>query len=178
MQLPANKTKIVATIGPSSDNVATLAHMIQAGMNIARLNFSHGSFSSHLKTIHRIRETARQCECRVAIMADLPGPKMRIGAIADEPIQLQKGDAFTLTTEEMIGDTRRVSVTFRELPQVVKPGDTLYLDDGFIQLAVDSVQGPDVICTVLVGGRLRSRKGLNLPGIDLGASAFTTHDRE
>lgn len=178
MQLPANKTKIIATIGPASNNVETLIHMIQAGMNIARLNFSHGSFSSHLETIDRIRDAARQCDCRVAIMADLPGPKMRIGAIADEPVQLQGGDAFTLTTEEIIGDSRRVSVTCLELPQVVQAGNILYLDDGFIQLVVDSVQGRDVNCIVQVGGKLRSRKGLNLPGIDLGASAFTAHDRE
>jgi len=178
MQLPTSRTKIIATIGPASNNVETLSRMIQAGMNIARLNFSHGSFSSHLETIVRIREAARQCNQRVAIMADLPGPKMRIGAIAGEPIGLLAGTPFTLTTEEIVGDGRRVSVTCQELPQVVKAGDILYLDDGFIQLVVDAVQGREVNCVVQVGGKLRSRKGLNLPGIDLGTSAFTPHDRE
>jgi len=177
-QLPANKTKIIATIGPASDKVETLIKMMQAGMNIARLNFSHGSYSGHGQTIARIREAARQCGCRVAIMADLPGPKMRIGTIADEPVLLRSGDMFTLTTEEIIGDVHRVSITCQELPQVVKTGDLLYLDDGFIQLVVDSVQGPDVHCRIQMGGKLRSRKGLNLPGIDLGTSAFTAHDRE
>lgn len=178
MKLPANKTKIIATIGPASDNVETLTQLIQAGMNIARLNFSHGSFSAHRKTIAKIREAAQRCGCRVAIMADLPGPKMRIGTIADEPILLRAGEFFTLTTDEITGNNRQVSVTYQELPQAVKTGDTLYLDDGFIQLVVDSVQGQEVHCLVQVGGRLRSRKGLNLPGIDLGISAFTAHDRK
>ncbi|MFH2123136.1 MAG: pyruvate kinase [Pseudomonadota bacterium] len=177
MKLRGNKTKIIATIGPASDNVETLTQMIKAGMNIARLNFSHGAFSSHSKTIAKIREAARICGCRIAIMADLPGPKMRIGTIEDEPILLAAEDMFTLTTEEVIGNNCRVSVSYQELPLAVKAGDILYLDDGFIQLIVDSVQGSEVHCIVQVGGRLRSRKGLNLPGIDLGTSAFTAHDR-
>lgn len=178
MRLSASKTKIIATIGPASDNITTLVRMIEAGMNIARLNFSHGSFDSHAASIVRIREAARQCDRRVAILADLPGPKMRIGTIADEPVELRAGAPFTLTTEEITGDGHQVSVSCRELPRVVKAGDILYLDDGFIQLAVDSVQGRRVNCLVQVGGVLRSRKGLNLPGIDLGTSAFTPHDRE
>ncbi len=109
-------------------------------------------------------------------MADLPGPKMRIGKFDSEPIELKPGDLFTLTTDDIIGDAHRVSVTFTRLPQVVKPGDTLYLNDGLIQVDVDQVQGSDVHCRVIVGGELRSRKGLNLPGIDLGISAFTEHD--
>jgi len=178
MNLSENKTKIIATIGPASDNVTTLIQMIKAGMNIARLNFSHGTFSSHRKTIAKIREAAQQCGCRIAIMADLPGPKMRIGTIANEPILLQTGDLFTLTTEDITGDARRVSVSYQDLPQAVKAGDILYLDDGFIQLVVDFVQGQEVNCIVRVGGKLRSHKGLNLPGIDLGVSAFTAHDRK
>jgi pyruvate kinase len=178
MKLPANKTKIIATIGPASDNVETLVQLIKAGMNIARLNFSHGTFSLHRQTIVRIREAARICGCRITIMADLPGPKMRIGTIANEPVLLSSGNIFTLTTEEITGDDRRVSVTYQDLPQAVKAGDILYLDDGLIQLSVDSVQGQEVRCVVKVGGRLRSRKGLNLPGIDLGISAFTAHDRK
>ncbi len=178
MKLPVNKTKIIATIGPASDNVETLVALIKAGMNIARLNFSHGTFSGHRQTIAKIREAAKACDCRIAIMADLPGPKMRIGVIDNEPVLLKTGDLFTLTSEEIIGTKRRVSVTSQELPQAVKIGDILYLDDGFIQLVVDSVQDQEVHCVVQVGGSLRSRKGLNLPGIDLGISAFTAHDRK
>lgn len=178
MNLAANKSKIIATIGPASNNVETLMRMIKAGMNIARLNFSHGSFSVHRQAIAHIREAAKRCGRRVAIMADLPGPKMRIGPIENEPVFLQAGDFFTLTTEDFIGDQHRVSVTYQELPQAVKKGDILYLDDGLIQIIVESIQERDVNCKVQVGGKLRSRKGLNLTGVDLGTSAFTPHDRK
>jgi pyruvate kinase len=155
-----------------------MEQMIRAGMNVARLNFSHGEFSSHKKVIENLRKTARQVGRRVAIMADLPGPKIRIGQFAKEPIQLKPGDTFTLTTQQIAGDGNRVSVTFEPLLNAVKPGDTLFLNDGFIQLEVVKVEGKDVRCRVQVGGELRSRKGLNLPGIDLGISAFTDRDRE
>jgi pyruvate kinase len=175
--LSAQKTKIVATIGPASDTPETLRRLIRAGLNIARLNFSHGEFSHHAEVIRRIRDAATECGRRVAIMADLPGPKMRIGKIEPEPVQLSPGAHFTLTTDDIVGDVGRVSVTFAALPRVVKPGNRLYLNDGLVQLVVDRVSGTDVECTVAVGGELRSRKGLNLPGINLGISAFTEHDR-
>jgi pyruvate kinase len=110
-------------------------------------------------------------------MADLPGPKMRIGQFSKEPIELKIGDSFTLTTDNIAGDPSRVSVSFSRLPQAVKPGDRLYLNDGLIQIEVVKVEGADVRCRVLVGGELRSRKGLNLPGIDLGIRAFTEQDQ-
>jgi pyruvate kinase len=178
MALPNHKTKIVCTIGPASESREIMAQMIRAGMNIARLNFSHGDFKSHKKVIEGLRAAANQAGRRVAIMADLPGPKIRIGQFAKEPIQLKSGDTFTLTTEQIAGDGNRVSVTFEPLLKAVKPGDTLFLNDGFIQLEVVKVEGRDVRCRVQVGGELRSRKGLNLPGIDLGVSAFTDRDRE
>jgi pyruvate kinase len=111
-------------------------------------------------------------------MADLPGPKMRIGRLADEPVELQPGSLFTLTTRDIVGDAGRASVSFDRLPQALRPGDILFLNDGLIQLETVKVEGQEVVCRVLVGGELRSRKGLNLPGIDLGISAFTDHDRE
>jgi pyruvate kinase len=111
-------------------------------------------------------------------MADLSGPKMRIGKLSTEKIELKAGEKFTLTTEDIVGDLKRVSVSFSRLPQVVKRGDLLSLNDGYIQLEVADVRGTDVDCLVKVGGELRSRKGLNLPGIDLGISAFTDRDRE
>jgi pyruvate kinase len=177
MPLPEHKTKIVATIGPASESPAMLERLIRAGMSIARLNFSHGDFSGHAERIARIRAAEQATGRRVAIMADLPGPKMRIGSIEPEPIQLRPGDPFTLTTEDIVGNQRRVSMSFDRLPVVVKPGDQLFLNDGLVQLVVQSVAGNDVLCTVAVGGELRSRKGLNLSGIDLGISAFTEHDR-
>jgi pyruvate kinase len=175
--LPAHKTKIVATIGPASDSADMLERLIRAGMNVARLNFSHGDFSAHEDRIARIRAAERSTGLRVAIMADLPGPKMRVGTIDPEPIDLRPGDPFTLTTDEVVGTAERVSQSFERLPAVVKAGDRLFLNDGLIQLKVDGVEGHDVRCHVSVGGELRSRKGLNLPGIDLGICAFTDHDR-
>jgi pyruvate kinase len=178
MLLPANKTKIVATIGPASNSPAVLEQMIRAGMNVARLNFSHGEFETHRQNIQSIRSASRAADRPVAIMADLSGPKMRIGMLGVEKIALKGGERFTLTTEDTVGDQHRVSVSFSRLPKVVKRGDLLSLNDGYIQLEVAEVKGNDVVCKVMVGGELRSKKGLNLPGIDLGISAFTERDRE
>lgn len=175
--LPAHKTKIVATIGPASESPEMLARLIRAGMNVARLNFSHGNLSKHAEVIRRIRDAARETGRRVAIMADLPGPKLRLGKIDPEPIQLLPGAHFTLTSEDIVGDAHRASTSFAQLARVVKPGDKIFLNDGLVQLVVDRVAGNDVECTIVVGGELRSRKGLNLPGVDLGVSAFTEHDR-
>jgi pyruvate kinase len=178
MVLPANKTKIVCTIGPASDSPLVLEKMIHSGMNIARLNFSHGDFESHRRAIENLRSAAAESRRRIAVMADLPGPKMRIGRLKREPIELKRGDMITLTTEEITGDERRISVTFSRLPRAVRAGDRLFLNDGFIELEVSSKTGDDVACRVVAGGLLLSRKGLNLPGIDLGISAFTARDRE
>jgi len=178
MALPQNKTKIVCTIGPASESLEVMCRLLETGMNVARLNFSHGDFSAHKQVIDNLRAASTRTGKRLTIMADLSGPKMRIGKIADEPIHLQPDDSFTLTTDDIIGDATRVSVSFSGLPQAVKAGDTLYLNDGYIQLEVSAVHGSDVVCTVKVGGELRSRKGLNLPGINLGISAFTARDRE
>ncbi|SPD75583.1 Pyruvate kinase [uncultured Desulfobacterium sp.] len=178
MALPNHKTKIVCTIGPASESVPVMEQMIEAGMNIARLNFSHGDFAAHKRVIENLRAASAAVGRRIAIMADLSGPKMRIGRIDPEPIELRSGDHFTLTTEDIVGDKTRVSVSFKSLPSAVKKGDTLFLNDGYIQVEVIAVTGDDVLCSVLVGGELRSRKGLNLPGIDLGISAFTERDQE
>ena len=175
--LPAHKTKIVATIGPASDSPEMLERLIRAGMNVARLNFSHGDFDSHAGSITRIRAAGRATGRRVAIMADLPGPKMRLGQIDPEPVDLRPGDSLTLTADDIVGDATRMSMSFSQLPRVVNPGDRLFLTDGLVQLVFESVAGHDVRCRVLVGGELRSRKGLNLPGIRLGISAFTSHDQ-
>ena len=178
MTLPVNKTKIVCTIGPASQSPEMMEQMIRAGMNVARLNFSHGDFASHKKVIDNLRTASKAAGMRVAIMADLSGPKMRIGTFSQEPIELKTGDDFTLTTEDIIGDSSRVSVSFTPLPQVVNPGDKLFLNDGYVQLEVIKAEGNEVKCQVEVGGELRSRKGLNLPGINLGISAFTEKDHE
>lgn len=174
---PVSKTKIVCTIGPASRSAEVLEQMITAGMNIARLNFSHGDFSGHARDVERIRQAAAAVGRPVAIMADLPGPKIRIGELAHEPLQLKRGQRLILTTEPVMGTAERISATFPKLPQVVAPGDCIYLNDGFIQLKVVRTAAAEVQCEVVVGGPIRSRKGLNIPDVDLGISAFTDHDR-
>ena len=178
MPLPAHKTKIVCTLGPASDSPEVMARMLAAGMNVARLNFSHGDFAGHLAVIETLRAAAEASGVRVAIMADLPGPKIRIGDLAVEPVDLVAGAEFTLSAEPCVGEVSRVSVSFERLPEVVSRGDALFLNDGNIELRVLSVAGAEIRCRVVVGGELRSRKGINLPGIDLGMSAFTARDRE
>ena len=178
MNLPPHKTKIVCTIGPASEKQEVMEKMMLAGMNIARLNFSHGSFEGHREVVRNLRAAARAVGRRVAIMGDLSGPKMRIGMLAEEPLELKSGDPFTLTTDDIVGDAGKASVTFAKLPQAVRKGDMLYLNDGIIQLEVLSVKDSEVACMVIAGGELRSRKGLNLPDIDLGICAFTERDHE
>ena len=176
--IQSNKTKLVCTIGPASNSPQMIKKLIHAGMNIARLNFSHGNFESHGKAIKDIRSVSEQVGKRVAIMADLPGPKMRVGDFANEPILLEKNSQFSLTTKDIIGSNDRVSVSMKQLPSVLKKGDILFLNDGLIQLSVEQIEGFEIHCQVVMGGELRSRKGVNIPGIDLGTSAFTRRDRE
>ena len=178
MNIPSKKTKIVCTIGPASESQETLERLINSGMNVARLNFAHGDFESHAQVIKNIRAAVTVTGRRVAIMGDLPGPKMRIGRLAQEPVELVRGQAIILQTEEIVGDSQRVSLSFKGLPKAVKPGNEIYVNDGLIQLQVDKVEGDEVRCQVQAGGELRSFKGVNFPGIDLGISAFTQHDRE
>ena len=156
MPLPNHKTKIVATIGPASESPEMLERLIRAGLNVARLNFSHGDFTGHAERIARIRAAERATGQRVAIMADLPGPKMRVGKIEPEPIQLRPGERFTLTSEDIVGNAQRVSMSFERLPKVVKPGDRLFLNDGLVQLVVERVAGNDVS----LQGRGRRRAAL------------------
>ena len=176
MVFPKNKTKIVCTIGPASDSPAMLEQMMAAGMNIARLNFSHGDFSGHRETIIRIREAAKKTNKNVVIMADLSGPKIRIGSFSREPVELTPGDYFYLTTEEVDGSKDRVTVNFPGFIQAVKTGNRLFLNDGYIQLKVLDVKETEVKCKILTRGMLSSRKGLNIPDIELGIQAFTDYD--
>jgi pyruvate kinase len=152
--------------------------MLHAGMDIARLNFSHNNFAWHKAVISNLRHAEREVGKKLLIMADLPGPKIRIGHLEEEPINLKQGDSFTLATNILVGNRQTVFVNFPHLTSVVKPGDVLFLNDGIVELEVVSIKDPVVHCHVLVGGELRSCKGLNLPGIDLGVCAFTSHDHD
>ncbi|MGC4113273.1 MAG: pyruvate kinase [Myxococcales bacterium] len=163
MALRDHKTKIVATIGPASDSQEMLERLISAGMDVARLNFSHGDFTAHGTTISRLRAAEKAVGRPVTIMADLPGPKMRLGTIAPEPILLKANDRFTLTSEQITGNAQRVSMTFEALPRVVRPGNRLFLNDGLVQLVVERVVGNDVECVVVVGGGAPLPKGAEPP---------------
>lgn len=152
--------------------------LIAAGMNCARLNFSHGDHESHGKVAKAIRDGASRARKPVAILADLCGPKMRIGKFPGGPIELVNGQKFTFTTEEIDGDQDRVSVSYKPLPQDVKPDDIILLDDGLLRLRVLESTDTDVICEVEVGGALSDRKGLNLPGATLSTPALTEKDKQ
>ncbi len=178
MSFREHKTKIVCTIGPSTNNFETMCEMIEAGMSIARLNYSHGEFSTHAEVVQLLRRAEQHCGRNVTIMADLPGPKIRIGKLRQESFILHPNDQIVLTTQEMMGDWSKVSVSLPQLPQAVHPGDIIFLNDGLIQLRVLDTGDTEIVCKIVVGGELRSNKGLNLPNIDLGISAFTPRDAQ
>ncbi|GMQ78661.1 MAG: pyruvate kinase [Anaerolineae bacterium] len=175
-ELLPKKTKIICTIGPASRSQDVLEKLMLSGMNIARINFAHGDLEGHRQVIANIRGAAEVTGQHISIFGDLPGPKMRIGLLKEEPIVLERGQEFSLHSDEIIGDKERVSISFKDLPGVVEPGDNLFINDGYIQLEVEGVENQVVRCRVLVGGELRSNNGLNLPDIDLGISAFTDRD--
>ena len=176
-QLRANKTKIVCTLGPSSEEQSTMEKMIIAGMDVARLNFSHGDALWHEEMVSRTRRAAQAVGRPVTIMADLPGPKIRIGKLEKEPVELKRGQLFTLTEREVLGDERRCTLGLEGLSKKVKKGDSIFLNDGIIRLEVLSIRGEEIECLVVAGGELRSHKGVNIPGVSLGSSAFTESDK-
>ena len=178
MRLPPNKTKIVATIGPASRTPAVLKRMLRAGMNVARLNFSHGDLETHRSDIRAIRKLASELGLTVAILADLPGPKIRIGTLEGGSLVLKKGERVTMTTRDLPGKPGLIPVRFQDLPRTVAKGSVIYLNDGFIQLKVLEVKAQDVLCRVIIGGQLLSHKGLNLPGVHIGVDAVTARDLE
>jgi pyruvate kinase len=172
------KTKIVCTIGPASESSQIIEAMIRAGMNVARLNFSHGTQEEHLRKIKTIRQIADRLKEPVAILQDLSGPKIRVGKVKEGGVELRRGEGFSLTNREIMGDEKRVSVTYPSLPDEVKPGDTILLSDGTIELQVLGNSGQDIQCRVVVGGVLTSHKGINFPTRSILASAFTEKDRQ
>ena len=176
MTLPIKKTKIICTIGPASRDADTLEQMLLAGMNIARINLAHGELEEHRQAISNLRAASLTTGKRVAIFADLPGPKMRVGHFNQESVLLERGQQFTLYNREITGNKHQASINFEALPQVVKPGDWIYMNDGYIQLQVEKIVGDQVLCEVKVGGELRAHKGVNFPDIDLGISSLTDID--
>ena len=172
------KTKIVATIGPASRDRAILERMIQEGVNVARLNFSHGSYEDHVEAIRTLRSIARTMNQSVGILLDLQGPKIRVGKLENgAPVELKPSASVTITTEPKLGNAQCVSTTYTQLPQDVKPGDRILLDDGLIRLTVLAVNGNRVECQVVTGGLLKENKGINLPGVAVSAPSLTEKDK-
>ena len=171
------RVKIVCTLGPASREPAFIGHLIDEGMNVARINFSHGDYEDHAATFAAVRRESEKRNRPVAILQDLQGPKIRVGRFTAGQIELEPGADFTITTREVPGDQDQVSTTYAGLPNDVKPGDVLLLDDGLLCLEVVAVDGPDVQTRVQVGGTLKNNKGINLPGVKVSAPALTEKDR-
>lgn len=172
------RTKIVATIGPASEDESRMRALIQAGMNVARMNFSHGSHEEHAERIRRLRHASQRLGMPVTIMMDLQGPKIRTGVLKNEPMELVAGENLTLTTEQIEGENHRVSVDFEDLPNVVQPGSRILLADGNMELRVLSVNPTEVLTEITLGGPLTAHKGVNLPGTMLDIPGFTEKDEE
>ncbi len=172
------KTKIVCTIGPVSESPQMIEALIVAGMNVARLNFSHGTREDHLKKMVALRRIAERLKQPVAILQDLAGPKIRIGKMKEGGVELRRGEKFLLTNREIVGNDKEASVSYASLPSEVEAGDQILLADGTIELRVLRSHGQDIQCEVVVGGILTSHKGINLPTGTLLAKAFTEKDRE
>jgi len=170
------KTKIVCTLGPSSSTVDVIEKMIRAGMDVVRLNFSHSTHEEHRAAMKAVREAAERAGEPIAILQDLQGPKIRTGKLASPEVRLVDGAKFIITINEIAGNAERVSTTYQDLPKDVKPGDTILMDDGLLQLKVLSSTTTDVVTEVVHGGILKEHKGINLPGVSVSAPSLTDKD--
>lgn len=171
------KTKIVCTLGPATSDIKIIEQMALCGMNVARINFSHGTHEEHKKTIDKIKAVRDKLNRPVAIMLDTKGPEIRIGKFKDGCAELISGEEFTLTTEEVAGNSETVSVSYKELPSQMTPGDAVLLDDGSIELQVKSVTDKDILCTVITGGMIKNGKGVNIPNVHLNMPHMSDKDR-
>ena len=177
--MPRRATKIVATLGPASSDPDLLEQMIRAGVNVVRLNFSHGTAQDHIKRAGLVREAAQRAGREVAIMADLQGPKIRVGKFEQGRVMLAPGQKFVLDAARVeLGDSGAVGLDYKALPREVKAGDVLLLNDGLIVLTVDAVKGEAVHTSVKLGGELSNNKGINKQGGGLTAHALTSKDME
>ncbi|MCX7218392.1 pyruvate kinase [Undibacterium sp.] len=171
-------TKIVATIGPASNDLDTLKRMLEAGVNVVRLNFSHGKAQDHIDRASMVRQAAAECGREIAIMADLQGPKIRIGKFENNRIEIANGDKFILDADCQLGNQERVGLDYKALPRDVRPGDVLLLNDGLIVMVVDKIVANEIHTTVRIGGELSNNKGINRQGGGLTAPALTAKDME
>ncbi|MFM9332002.1 pyruvate kinase [Paenibacillus mesotrionivorans] len=170
------KTKIVCTIGPASESVENLTKLVNAGMNVMRLNFSHGDFEEHGGRIKNIREVTKNTGKNVAILLDTKGPEIRTGKLKVEPIELVQDETIILTTEEILGDKDRISITYDNLPNDVSVGSTILIDDGLIGLTVTDIKGTEIHCHIVNGGTIKSKRGVNVPGVKITLPGITEKD--
>ena len=175
-QEPIRRTKIVCTIGPACNSPQGIETLLRTGMNIARLNFSHGSHDEHSENIKNLRQYSERNAIPLAIMQDLPGPKDRTGKVKKGGIVLIEGAQFTLTTDAVLGDENRVSVEWADLPRNVKLGQTIRLGDGSIKMEVHSISATDISCRVIAGGRLSDHQGISVPGLEIEGESITDED--
>ncbi|HSQ78060.1 MAG TPA: pyruvate kinase, partial [Nitrospirota bacterium] len=171
------RTKIIATIGPASSSPAVIAKLIRAGMDAARLNFSHGDWNDHMKRIRLLRQEAEKAGKQIAIIQDLQGPKLRVGVMQNDAVTLRRGDAVTVTPQKVMGTNSVISVTYPRLKKDLKIGATVLLDDGRLELNVVKKSAAGLVCKVVRGGVLKSHKGVNLPGARLSLSSLSPKDK-
>ncbi|NLJ81360.1 MAG: pyruvate kinase [Firmicutes bacterium] len=172
------KTKIVCTIGPASESPEVFRALLLAGMDVARLNFSHGTMDEHLARIRAARKAAQDLKRNLALLLDIQGPKIRLGTIKSGSTFLESGAEYTLTVDPYLGDGQKAHVDYPYLHRDLRPGAVIYIDDGLLELRVMKIKGPDVVCRVVVGGELSSRKGLSLPGVNVDLPPITKEDEE
>lgn len=172
------KAKIICTIGPASNTEKIITQLVQSGMDVARLNFSHGSHEEHHNNIKLIRKVSEQLGKPIAILMDLQGPKIRIGHFADGPVRIKHGDTFSIVTDDVPGDKHKVSTSYHHLPNDVHPKDNILINDGLIRLTVKETTDTEVICKVEIGGILYDRKGINLPGVMISEPSLTNKDKD
>ena len=168
----------MCTLGPATSSQERLEELVQAGMDVARFNLSHGSHTEHEQRYHDLRKAAQVFGRNVGVIIDLQGPKIRLGRFAEGPVELERGSQFTITTDDVIGDADRASTTYAGLPDDVHPGDRVLVDDGRLALEVEEVHGADVVTRVVEGGPVSDHKGINLPGASVGVPALTEKDVE
>jgi pyruvate kinase len=172
------RAKIVCTLGPATSSAEEVVALVESGMDVARLNFSHGSHADHEKAYRMVREASDRTGHAVAILADLQGPKIRLGTFADGPVMWETGSQVCITVEDVEGTARRVSTTYKGLANDVRVGDRLLIDDGKLALSVVRVEGPDVWCLVVEGGEVSNNKGLSLPGVEVSVPPLSAKDEE
>ncbi len=172
------KTKIIATLGPASNSPEMVKKLMETGMNAVRINFSHGSHESHAETIETVKKVREELGLPVPLVLDTKGPEIRTKLLKEEPVKLEKGNKFTLTTDDIEGDATKVSVTYENFAKDLSVGSTVLIDDGLIELKVLEINGNDVVCEIINSGMLGSRKGINLPNVSIKLPALTEKDIE